>query len=190
MTDLTTISLINGGSAGESKVDSKEKVAEISTYADYLSLPTSFDEQFFADTVSAGRDAGMGIHAWVADDDAELYSRLVDLKIDATFTNNVAFAEGVLSVIDPAKDDLNDQGNGPWWKPSSEESPSSYSGLAVLVAAVCSGIAVGGVAAVSLMMKRGGGKGGVRELTESDDETLRNTERLSEAPQADVLRYF
>ena len=181
MTDLTTIFLVNGGKAGEAKIETKENVEEISTYADFLSIPTSFDENFFADAVKNARAAGMGVHAWVADDDASLYARLVDLGVDATFTNNVAFAEGVLQAIDPDSDLGKEEEEK--WKKSGGKGGIFDGNVPLLVGALCCGVFVGGVGMVAVKGRRKGEEGEeFRHLSESP--------RNSEAPSADVLRYF
>eukprot|EP00620_Florenciella_sp_RCC1587_P015256 CAMPEP_0182563310 /NCGR_PEP_ID=MMETSP1324-20130603/5479_1 /TAXON_ID=236786 /ORGANISM="Florenciella sp., Strain RCC1587" /LENGTH=351 /DNA_ID=CAMNT_0024776475 /DNA_START=42 /DNA_END=1097 /DNA_ORIENTATION=+ len=106
MTDLPTVSLINGGDDGIAKLSKDgetvdaDLVALIATYADILALPTSFDEDFFADAVTAAQTTGMVVHAWVADDDAGLYSRLTDLGVEATFTNNMAYGKGALDMME------------------------------------------------------------------------------------------
>ncbi|GMH59550.1 hypothetical protein TrST_g11512 [Triparma strigata] len=110
MTDLPTVCLINGGSTGEDKLstDGKtidpDKVSAIATYSDMLSLPTSFEKDFFADAAKAGQDAGMTIHAWYVDDDPDLYAFLTDLNVAATFTNNMAYSSGAADMIDYLED--------------------------------------------------------------------------------------
>lgn len=178
MTDLTTISLINSKQTGIDKIDTVEKVEEIATYADIIYIPTSFDEDFFAAAVKNARGAGMGVHAWVADDDASLYARLVDLDVDATFTNNVAFAEGVLQTL-PNSDLSKEEEER---EKKEYEEGRIFENVPLLVAALCCGVFVGGVG-VAIKARRGKGNGEeFRQLSESP--------RNSEAPSTDVLRYF
>jgi hypothetical protein len=172
MTDLTTISLINSKQTGIDKIDTVEKVEEIATYADIISIPTSFDEDFFAAAVKNAR---------VADDDASLYARLVDLDVDATFTNNVAFAKGVLQTL-PSSDLSKEEEERE--KKENEEGRIFDGNVPLLVAALCCGVFVGGVG-VAIKARRGKGNGEeFRQLSVSESP------RNSEAPSTDVLRYF
>ena len=178
MTDLPTVSLINGGSTGELKLSTdKEKVnpdmvAEIATYADILSLPTSFPSAFFADATEAGKDAGMSIHAWYVDDDPELYTFLTDLGVDATFTNNMAYSHGAADMIDFLQDSGRLSGQDSPEETNSKSGDGAMSSL-VLPVAIFAVVAMAGVTVWSHRLQNRQEKFSALEEDEIDEEDVR-----------------
>ncbi|GMH71176.1 hypothetical protein TL16_g05583 [Triparma laevis f. inornata] len=182
MTNLPTVCLINGGSAGELKISTDKKtvdpemVAEIATYSDMLSLPTSFDSNFFAAATKAGKDAGMTIHAWYVDDDPELYTFLTDLGVAATFTNNMAYSHGAADMIDFLQD------SGRLGDGDSQEKLSkgktNFTNSIVLPAALFAVVAMAGVTFWSHRRQNQPGQG-KRDFSELGDEIDDEDVRLS-----------
>jgi hypothetical protein len=56
------------------------------------------DEDLFASVVQTSHDAGMDVHAWVADMDQTLFTRLADLDIEGSFVNDISYARGALEM--------------------------------------------------------------------------------------------
>jgi len=168
---MTTVSLISGDDMGLGKIDTADKIADIATYADIISLPTSFSSPTFAAAVTSSKSAGLQVHAWVADVAAPSYATLVDLEIDGLFTNNAAYAQGALAVLELARlegkeiqgpdihDNIPDQDNS---NEALDGSPFDHAGV---IAGVL-GAGIGAMFAVVVMagyFGRGRGRGDGKE---------------------------
>jgi len=97
VTDLTRVQLAQGDAMGKAKVSPLEQLQFVATYAQAISIPTSWDEDFFDETVNmALTETPLKVHAWVTETDAALYTRLANLGVENAFSNNIPFGEGAL----------------------------------------------------------------------------------------------
>ena len=97
-TDLPRVQLANGNDSGKATVSPLSQLQKVATYAQAISIPTSWDADFFDETVAlAQAETTLDVHAWVADGDPNLYTRLAGLGIVNAFTNDVPFGQGTLS---------------------------------------------------------------------------------------------
>ena len=68
------------------------------------------DEALFADVVTVSHDAGMMVHAWVADMDQALFTRLAELKVEGSFVNDISYARGALEMREAMLEEMKQEG--------------------------------------------------------------------------------